>query len=155
MQEKEFVEKWSVRLSDCKSVDDLPEFLTEMLKDADDYGSIARALGYGAVVTARVMNNSPQGGITGFQAGFVMWTFVREWMYKGNKCGLKIVDYDNMLYPQDSDKFDKVISSSIWDGLQLEALERLKRNPDAHPNVLNHWQSIVDGVVPFGHEVKD
>ena len=155
MQEKDFVEKWSERLSDPVTVGELPEFLTEMLEDADGYGSIARALGYGAVVTARAMDRSPQGGITFFQAGFVMWTFVRELMYESNKCGLRIVDYDKMLYPQYGHDFEKTITNDVWKSLQEEAEKSLDSRESAHPNVRDHWNSIVSGVVPFGYVVKD
>ena len=29
-----------------------------------------------------------------------MWDFIIDWMYTSNQCGLRIVDYDDMLYPQ-------------------------------------------------------
>ena len=95
-----------------------------MLKDSNDYGSIARALGYGAVVTARAMDRSPQGGITRFQAGFVMWTFIRKYMYSDNKSGLRVVDYDKLLYPQYEDYFSNTISASGWKLLQEEARKK-------------------------------
>ena len=84
-----------------------------------------------------------------------MWDFIKDWSFSGNKCGLRIVDYDNMLYPQYDDKFEKTISASIWESLQKEAAENLKDRPTAHPTVIAHWQSIVDGKVPFGYTVKD
>jgi hypothetical protein len=154
VQEKEFVEKWSKKLNERVTVEELPEFLTEMLKDSNDYGSIARALGYGAVVTARAMDRSPQGGITGFQAGFVMWTFIRERQYSSNKCGLKILDFDKLLYPQYDDYFTNTISTSNWKILQEEAKKNLVSR-GATDRIRAHWQSIADGVLPFGFVVKD
>ena len=94
-------------------------------------------------------------GLSGFQAGFVMWDFIKNWTKTGNKCGLKLVDYDNMLYPQYEEKMDKTIRKSNWDYIQSEAKKNLENTPYAHPNVIKHWQSIVDGIVPFGYRVID
>ena len=89
-------------------------------------------------------------GISGFQAGGVMWEVIEEWMYSGNKCGLKLVDYDDMLYPQYDYKFDKAISENTWNHLQEQAKEMLATE-DACSSVRKHWQSIADGVIPFGY----
>jgi hypothetical protein len=72
------------------------------------------------------------------------------------KCGLKLINYDDMLYPQLEHKFEKTITPDVWDALQTEAAARLKEHPDwTHPNVVSHWQSIVDGKVPFGYSVQE
>lgn len=61
-----------------------------------------------------------------------------------------------MLYPQHADKFEKTITSKCFKKLQDEAANRLKEDFSfAHPDVVKHWQSIVDGVVPFGYKVSD
>lgn len=82
--------------------------------------------------------------------------------YYSNKCGLKLIDYDNMLYPQYEYKFDKVISDETWKDIQeqarknLEGLEELdKEHRLVHPDVIAHWQSIVEGQVPFGYRVEE
>ena len=156
MEEKEFLEKWTEKAKDIQEISELPNLLENMLKDANDYGSIARCIGLGAVAAAKAMDRSEMGGITGFQAGFVMWTFIREWMYFNNKCGLKIVDYDNMLYPQYDCKFEKTINSDIWKGIQRQAKINLENIDDyTHINVINHWKSIVNGVVPFGYRIVE
>ncbi len=50
---------------------------------------------------------------------------------------------------------DKVLSQSIWETLQKEAKDLLENNTQgAHPEVIAHWQSIVDGNVLFGYMVK-
>lgn len=84
-----------------------------------------------------------------------MFDFIRDWNFSNNKCGLKIIDYDDMLYPQYYDKFKKTISRETFEELQKEAEENLKNTEYAHPNVVAHWQSIVDGKVPFGYKIKD
>lgn len=154
MNEKDFREKWQGNLGNV-SIDELPNLLRDMLEDANDYGTICLALGFGATATAWAMNKEPNGGITGFQSGFVMWEFIRQWNYNRNRCGMKIIDYDKLLYPQYNDYFDKVIPENIWKSVQEEARNLLETHKDLNPDVLVHWQSIVDGVVPFCYRVDE
>lgn len=137
-----------------KSFDDLVEFL----KDVDEhynigYGGAPRAIAQAALATAWYL--SREFGITGFQASCAMWDFIEGWTYTDNKCGMEIVNYDNMLYPQYDDNFDKTIPKCVFLALQKEAKEKLKENKNARPAVVSHWQSIVDGNVPFGYVVKE
>ena len=113
-----------------------------------------------------------------------MWDFIRDWQYRDNECGLKIVDYDLMLYPQYEYKFtEKTISEWQWEALQEKAkkeLDRINETVDSYNKsqaegmedfinkegrdwvdtdfcnvrVLNHWKSIVEGIVPFGYRVE-
>lgn len=135
------------------------EGLTAFLKDVEenydfDYGVAPRAMAQASVAVAWYLADKM--GITGFQAGFVMWDFIREWIKTNNKCGMKLVDYDDMLFPQYEYKFEKTIGSETWADIQKEAKNNLEKdNEYAHPNVIAHWQSIVDGTVPFGYAVKD
>lgn len=140
---------------DIKTLEELVELIEEvMIKFNYDYGVAPRSIGAAASVVADYLSGAM--GITGFQAGYVMWDFIRNYHMTSNKCGLKLVDYDEMLYPQYQYKFEKVISSSTWGLLQKEAANNLGRSGDyASPEVVEHWQSIVDGKVPFGYVVKD
>ena len=139
---------------EIKDLDDLMEFLKYVKENCNyDYGVVPRSIAQAALATAWYLSN--EFGITGFQAGFVMWDFIRDWNFSNNKCGLKIIDYDDMLYPQYYDKFKKTISRETFEELQKEAEENLKNTEYAHPNVVAHWQSIVDGKVPFGYKIKD
>ena len=139
---------------EIKSFEDLVSFL-EYVKDNCNtgYGTAPRSMAQASLAVAWYL--ADVFGITGFQAGFVMWDFIRDWNYSHNECGMKIVNYDDMLYPQHDDKFDKTISSNTWSALQTQAKKNLEETTYAHPAVLAHWQSIVDGVVPFGYTVKD
>ena len=84
-----------------------------------------------------------------------MWDFILEWQYSDNKTGLKIIDFDNMLYPQYDYQFDKTISTEIWRAIQAEAKRCLEENPAACLEVVRHWQRIANGEVPFGYSVSD
>lgn len=146
--QKELVEK----RKDIHSIEELAAYLKDIEENYNcGYGEAPRAIAQGALAVAWYLADKM--GITGFQAGFVMWDFVRDWSYPGNECGLKMVNYDDMLYPQYDRKFAKTISSRTWRALQKKAKEELEDNPHAHPDVIAHWESIVRGEVPFGYSV--
>lgn len=94
-------------------------------------------------------------GITNFQASHAMWDFIREWQYSDNKTGLRILDFDNMLYPQYDYIFDKTISTETWRALQEEAKRRIEEHPEACFEVVEHWKRIANGEMPFGYLVSN
>ena len=147
-------EQWKTRARSIKTIEEFNEFYNHLFNDyRHDYGAMCRAIGQLAVAAASLGAHIE--GITGFQAGFVMWDFIQNWTYTHNKTGLKIMDYDNMLYPQYDYKFDKTISPETWSALQEEAAEKLAADGDyAHPDVVEHWRSIANGEVPFGYKVR-
>ncbi len=115
------------------TLDRLPDFISHLVNDYEhDYGTICHSMVAGALATLWAMNNSPQGGITGFQAGAIMWKFIRNWTYSGNKTGLRIIDYDKFLYPQYVDQFQKVISKDIWESIQKEAKKCIEEADKEH-----------------------
>ena len=129
-------EEWLVKAKEA-TLDTLPSLLKELTEDYQhDYGTICHAVAVAAQAAAWAVNARPQGGITGFQAGAVMWEFVRDWNFSDNKTGLKIVDYDNMLFPQDEDKFSKSISKGVWDNLQKEASEKIDKADEEYAEFL-------------------
>lgn len=141
-----------------QTLETLPDFIKGLLDDYEhDYGTICHALTAGAIGSMWAMEKHPQGGITGFQAGCIMWEFIRNWNKTSNKTGLKLVDYDNMLYPQYEDKFDKTISKSTWNNLKKEATVQVndKENGKMHEEVWSHMKAISEGVVPFGYTVDE
>lgn len=138
------------------TLEELPSFINHLVNDyGHDYGTICHALTAGAIATMYAMDKEDCGGITGFQAGCIMWLFIRHWIKTNNKVGLKLVDYDDLLYPGMGERFDKVLEPSTFAKLQEAAKEKLQDREHAHPSVIAHWQSIVDGVVPFGYRVKN
>lgn len=86
-----------------------------------------------------------------------MWDFIEDWQYRNNKCGLKIIDYDDMLYPQYDYKFEKQLSQETFDALQSTAKELLSEDIAylVHPKVLKHWKSIAEGNIPFDYSIKE
>lgn len=145
------------------TLEKLPEFLNHLMNDyGHDYGTICNALIAGGIATMTAMNHAEQGGITGFQASCIMWGFIRQWNFSHNKCGLKMVDYDNMLYPQYEDKFGKTISSGIWENIKKQAkteIENANREPycsvTSDSPVYLHWKSILNNKIPFGYKIAE
>ena len=135
-----------------QTLETLPAFLAHLMNDYEhDYGTVCHAITAGAVATAWAMNRQPQGGITGAQAGFIMWGFLQQWMDK--KGPMRLVSYEDMLYPQCGRDFTNTISPQIWEFLQAQAREKLATQERAHPNVRAHWESIVAGTVPFEYSL--
>lgn len=158
-KDKEIIESWFKEAKEGMNMEKLPAFLSHLMNDYEhDYGTICHALVAGAIATCWAMDNDPhQGGITGFQAGFVMWGFITRWMHKEGP--LKLMEYHDMLYPQMENKFEKTVSPDTWKWLQDEARKLLEDkstdNFPPSPSVKAHWESIVAGNVPFGYMVKN
>lgn len=137
-----------------ETLDDLIEFLTYVKNNCNyDYGVAPRSIAQASLATAWYFSNIF--AITGVQAGFVMWDFIRDWKYQNNKLGLKIINYDNLLYPQYDDYFDKVISKDTYKKLQEVSQEKLNEGGNVSPKVMIHWLRIVNGEVPFGFRVEE
>lgn len=138
-----------------ETFDDLIEFLTYVKDNCNyDYGVAPRSIAQASLAVAWYFSNIF--GIIGFQSGFVMTDFIRDWRYQNNKLGFKIVNYDDLLYPQYEDYFDKVISKDNWKKLQEEVRERLDNDSNgASSKVIMHWLRIVNGEVPFGFKVEE
>lgn len=159
----EIIEQW-YKDAPKQTIETLSEFMSHVLNDYyhDDYGTICKAIGACAIAAAWAANASPgsRGGITGFQAGAVMWEFIRHWNRTNNKTGMCPIDYDDMLYPQYENRFSKTITNDLMESLVKEAKKHIaeyESNPKSmvHPDVLAHWKKIAQGIPPFGYKVVD
>lgn len=133
----------------------LPEFVRKLTEDyGHDYGTIVHACAAAALAAAHAIDHSPAGGISGFQAGAIMWEFIRHWQSLEDHA-LRLIDYDNLMFPQYKDSFTK-ISQGTWDHVVKKTKENLEDTKAAnlHPDVLAHWQAIAEGTVPFGLQVE-
>ena len=136
------------------SFEDLESFLVDIKDNYNtDYDTAVIAVAEAILATAYFF--SYDYGLTGSQAGCVMWEFIRKYMYTTNRCGLRMLDYDEMLLPQYEFCFDKSISKETWGSVQKEAKRRLdKYSETAAPQVKRHWENIVNGIIPFGFIVS-
>lgn len=144
---KEEIESWFKKTDESTD-----NFIKRISKLEHNYNSIVHAVAASAIKAAWQMDDTPQGGITGFQAGGVMWEFIRKWMTLEGPA--KLVKFEHMLYPQYEEYFQQTISSETFKYLQEKAKQKIDEG-NAHFAVLAHWQSIVDGKVPFGYKIKD
>lgn len=151
-KDKDIIEGWHKEL-DKINLKTLPKFLKSLTENYEhDYGTICHAVAVAAVAAAKAVNRSPQGGITGFQAGAVFWEFYRRWLHEEGPA--RLVKYEQMLYPQNASQFAKVIDKGTWKWMQEQAKKRDADNAQAHPKVRAHWKSIAAGKVPFGYSVS-
>ncbi|MBI2449674.1 hypothetical protein HYV49_05250 [Candidatus Pacearchaeota archaeon] len=150
--------EWYIQAKE-QDMETLPEFMRHLSEDYDhDYGTICHAITASALAAATAFDRGPQGGITGFQAGCIMWEFILHWNALGvpNDSPLKLVQYYNMLYPQYENQFQKTISESTWKYLQEQAKKYIAESTEEKTDteVWKHWKSIVDGMIPFGYTVR-
>ena len=136
-EEMKIHEKWFEEARK-QTVDTLPEFVRHLIEDYEhDYGTICHAITAAGLAGMYAVENSPTGGITGFQAGCIMWGIVRQWNYRSNKCGLRMLDYDNLLYPQYKDKFKSIsISNDTLETVRKEAANKILE----HEKAVDDWK---------------
>ena len=132
----------------------IPSFLQKLFDYKHDYNTICYACGAAAVAAATAINNNH-----GFPRGAIMWEFITGWFQEEDK-PMQLVKFENMLYPQYKNYFDKTISQETADWLISKAKEKLELYTDkdsfshtAHPTVVAHWRSIAKGELPFGYKV--
>jgi hypothetical protein len=158
--EKSGVHKDWYKVAKTQTVTTLPDFIKHLTEDYEhDYGTICHAITAAAIGAAQAVENSPQGGITGFQASAIMWEFIQHWMQFGDE-PMRLVHYEEMLYPQYLHTFTS-ISKSTWKWMQAKAKEKLQEKGDdgnanvrLAPEVEAHLKMIVSGIVPFGYSVE-
>lgn len=138
------------------TLDELPAFIDEMAASGRDYNTAAEATGAAAVATAWAMGNRM--GLTGFQGGWVMWQFMKHWNGVGKRAPARLLDYENLLYPQYADTFE-AIPRDVWEWAQDEARKKIaEQDEKQHPmsdRVYAHWKSVAAGRVPFGLKVVE
>lgn len=154
MEDKiEFKVNLKSKREEIKTFDDLVNFLKETQKYESNYENARIAVSQAILATAWYFCEFYS--MTNCGASFLMWEFIMDWMYPTNKCGLAIIDYDKMLYPQYEHIFKNTILPETWQSIQEEAKESLKNNRCTSLEVMVHWKSITNGIIPFGYSVKE
>jgi hypothetical protein len=145
---------WMEEAKKVKTLSQLMEFHVHLTEDYDhDYGTIVHAIAAAMMASFSVMNESKQGGITGFQASCLGWEMIEKFMGK-MPMGGRLQNYNDLMYPQLSYRFNSITSetaSKIKDG----AISHLKEGGTAHPDVIAHWKKLAEGEIPFGLIVKE
>jgi hypothetical protein len=86
-------------------------------------------------------------GLSRFQAGWASLHFLFE--SRGMKLGGRIIDYNDLLYPQYENKLNglnwKQLICDNRDNLVVEANKLIKSASNSvHPSVLQHWKDVAD-----------
>lgn len=140
---------WYERAKEIKTVAELTEFVTELREGYQhDYDTICHAIAAAGIAAMWCVNSGPQGGISGFQAGCIMWEMIDRWgvFDKGPK---RMQCFYDLIYPQMEHKFTR-ISRQTWEMVKAEAKKRLAESGLMHPDVRRHMQLVADGHIPFG-----
>lgn len=139
-----------------QTVETVEKFIRHLIENYEhDYGTIVHACFAAMLAGFSAMDKSAQGGITGFQAGCLMWECVEEFGMMDTDCGAAIVCVSDLLYPQYDYKRGR-ISASAWEKLQAKAAKQVAENSREHVHaaVFERWESIARGEVPCGLVVE-
>lgn len=150
---KKTVDTWYAKAETVSNTDELTEFIEWIFSQEIDYELAVHAVS--AIAIAATWCGENKYGLSGFQGSFVGLQYLMHWSYGHRDCvGIKVTDYTEMLYPQHYKRFEKTISADMFSALQKQAAKLLQEG-SAIQSVRQHWQSIVDGEVPFGYEIED
>lgn len=147
-EEQGIHKQWYEDAKKVSTLDELMAFVKHVTTDYDhDYGTICHAVASAALAAAWCVDRSGQGGITGFQAGAIMWEFITHWNHQPDDL-LGLTDYGNILYPQYDDKFGTVPADFVTK-LKEKAQANLSEFKGAHPEVVARWRAVAAGDIPF------
>ena len=151
--EKDHPEKEWLEEARKQTHETLPKFIDHLMNDYEhDYGTCIKAVSAAMLGTFWAFNR--QEGFTGFQVGFIPWLLMGEF-WGNSEVGRRVINYDDMLYPQYQNKFEKTINQSQFSKLQKKASERLAESTSMHPSVRKHMESIIAGTIPFGYKLSE
>lgn len=137
-----------------QTVETLPAFI-KMLNEYPDHDYNTTAYATSAATLGASWAMAEYYGITGFQAGCIMWEYIQNWGLTYKNKPLRMINYDDMLYPMYDYKFT-TIDIRTWKWVQERAKELYNDgNCVACDSVIDHWKSIINGKVPFGYMVRD
>lgn len=157
---KEKIKEWFAEAKTIKSVEELVAFVKRLYCDTEhDYDSVVHAIS--AVALGGAHLGSRIHGITGFQASFVKFDWLREWDGYGKNTGcIMVMDFDNLCYPQYVKNYKgMVISLDVWKSVQKACVRKLNEldvksmNPYISTNtacwsVREYWGDVAKGIIP-------
>ena len=156
MDEKEYRDARYAEAKNVKTPAELAAFVEKVSNEPHDYGTIIYACCAAMHAAFHTVNASPNGGITGFQAGCLMWEMVRQYGMFGKEGLLRIQDFSNLMYPQYDEKFGARISREWADKLKETAAAKLRELPSSGSSkVRQRMQEIADGRLPEFVSVSD
>lgn len=139
-----------------QTLETLPAFIKKLHEYPHDYGTICHAIAAGAIGAAWAVERGPHGGITGFQAGCVMWCMIVGWGTVSESDMPQLRKLTDLLYPQYDQNWHE-LSKDTAAKLRDMARKNLESSPTAHPAVIARWQELADEKRPFpcGFVIRD
>ena len=144
---EEQLRKWNV--PPIKSKEELDVIIKFLSERKQDYGTCVYAMSIASVATFNYMSYVV--GSTGFQASCADLNFLTR--VRGYTNGFKVIDFNNVIYPQsfnNSEKFpnaeDILLANLEPIALAVQKLiNKHKENKNyVSPEVLKHWRMIMD-----------
>jgi hypothetical protein len=135
------------------NVQDLTSYIEEV---KEKYNTSYNDAVYGPALAAIAAFNytASQMGLSGFQASYSEMLFLEK--LRNIKHGFKILNFDNLLYPQYLHDFDLSAETLIrknLDELKKAAKEELNSSPNAAQEVRDHWTYITE--IPDSERIED
>jgi hypothetical protein len=126
-----------------KNEEELIDFIRNLVKyENNDYGTAARSLTLAAEAAFNYIAHMFD--VSGFQAGYAQMDFMIR--MRNIKSRLKVLNYDNLLYPQYLDDFyitpeQCIKENASW--LKKQAKEKLKEATEwTNEKVIEHWKYL-------------
>lgn len=147
--------------ADQQTMESLPAFIDKMMNRYEhDYGTVCHAIAACALAVINV--GADEEGLTGFQYGVIMWLLIRHGWHPNNQAGMRLINYDKMLYPQYANNFEKKLDRDVFLKLMEMAKEKIQE-AESNENklytvaeeVMEHWKKIANGEVPFGYTLTE
>lgn len=125
-----------------QSIEELAEYVKKLVDRPHDYGTCVYAMSMAAEAAYNFVSHAL--GVTGFQASCADMDFLRR--TRGMQNGFMILNGNDVLYPQydlmaKTEKFVADRRAKLAD----EAKRLLAESPNAHPDVLAHWERLARG----------
>ena len=146
--DQQVIEQWFKDAKGKDGVKSLDEFYRHLMNDYQhDYGTCCHAIV--AMAVAAIEKMSREFGITGFQHSCVMWGIIRREFRDHNKLGLRLLDYDNLLFPQYQNEFRQCdISAEQAEKIRKQAQANLDERGIVAPEVKAWWTLLATGWLP-------
>lgn len=133
------LEMHAAKVPDIRNMDELAGYITQLIDKKHDYGTCVYAMSMAAVAAYNLVAHKL--GVTGFQASMADMDILRR--TRGMEDGFKIVNGENLLYPQ----YDVVGEVETWiekmrPRTAESARKKLAESGTAHPDVRAHWERL-------------
>ena len=158
-KDTEILRSWVAKAEKFGEKDSIDKFASELVKNyKHDYGTCVHAAA--AVAKAAICKASRMFGLTGFQHGCILSLLMRNEFGIGREIGSKILDMDNLLFPQYMRNFVELkISKRCAENLRKRAAAKIKdakaKNEIVSKRVFEHWKWIAAGNLPSFVTVGD